>query len=240
MKLVHRLREAMRVRHLSFRTEESYVQWFKCYVTYHGMRHAGEMGAQEVGDFLTHLANQRQVSRATQNQALKALVFFYRHVLEKELEAISSLRAPERRRMPVVLTVEEVKRLLDGMEGVEARQCRLLYGCGLRLRECLGLREKDLGISDGMLTVRGGKGDKHRVVTIPKTSIEDMKRQLDHARMLHEKDRSEVAPGVALPGAFERKDPGAGTKWEWFWLFPAGNSRPIRAPGRCGAITCTR
>jgi site-specific recombinase XerD len=128
MKIEEQMRQVMRVRQMSRRTEETYVQWYKRYVIYHRLRHPGEMGEEEVGAFLTYLANDRKVNRVTQNQALNALVFLYRHVLKKELNEISALRASERRRMPIVLPVEAVKRLLAAMSGVEGLQARLLYG----------------------------------------------------------------------------------------------------------------
>ncbi|MES2709858.1 MAG: phage integrase N-terminal SAM-like domain-containing protein [Verrucomicrobiota bacterium] len=160
LKLEARLRRIIRTRHYSWRTEEAYVMWYRQFVHFHGLRHPETMGAREVGDFLTHLAVGRGVSAATQNQALNALVFFYKQVLEREVGDLQAQRAKERERLPVVLTAEEVKTLLREIPGEEGLVCGLLYGCGLRVMETLRLRVKDVDLSGGKVEIRDGKGGK--------------------------------------------------------------------------------
>ncbi len=185
------------------------------------MRHPAEMEAEEVTAFLTDLATNRGVSASTQNQALNALVFLYKHVLHKPLGEFDAVRACHKPRLPVVLTQEETRKILNAMNGLTALQARLLYGCGLRLMECLRLRIKDVDVDGGMLTVRGGKGDKDRALTLPQSILPSLQQQIEYARTLYEKDKSENKTGVELPGALAIKAPAWGRQWEWFWLFPA-------------------
>ncbi|MEZ5299389.1 MAG: integron integrase [Verrucomicrobiales bacterium] len=217
MKLEGRLRAAIRVKQYSRATEVAYVQWYKRYVRHCGLRHPAEMGAAEVQAFLTGLAVNRNVAPATQNQALNALVFFYREVVGKELAGIDAVRARVRKRIPVVLTRDEARGLIGALEGEGA----LLYGCGLRVAECLRLRVKDVDLGGGALTVRGGKGDKDRILSLPKSLELPLEKRMRDGRALHEADRAAGVPGVALPKAFGRKSPKAGESWAWFWLFPA-------------------
>ena len=228
-----RMRETMRLRQMSYQTEETYVGWYKRYVKYHGMRHPGELGEREVEQFLIYLAAEGGVARATQNQALNALVFLYKRVLEQELGGVDALRAPERKRMPVVLTVEEVKRLLAAIPEREGVLARLLYGCGLRVAEALALRVKDVDVMGGTLTVRGGKGDKDRIIGLPRSLSGELERQLAYARSLWEEDRAAGRAGVLMPGAYERKHPKAGDAWEWFWVWPG---REESTDPRTGAV----
>jgi integron integrase len=221
MKIEARIQEVMRRKHYSIRTEEAYIMWYKQFVRFHGLRHPGEMGDKEVSDFLTYLAVTRGVVAATQNQALNALVFLYREVLGVTLEGIEALRAKQSRRLPVVLSVEEIRRLLAVMVGEEAVMARLLYGCGLRVLECLRLRVKDVDFAGGKLEVRAGKGDKDRVLTLPRTLQAALKEQVERCRVLYERDRAEGIAGVWMPGALDVKDGGAGGRsFPWYWVFP--------------------
>lgn len=221
MKLEEQLRRAIRVKHYSMKTEESYVGWYRRYVLWSGKRHPVEMGAAEVEGFLTHLAVERGVVATTQNQALNALIFLYKEVLKVELAGIAAQRAKHSRRLPVVLTTEEVGRLMKGLKGEAGMVCRLLYGCGLRVSEALGLRVKDMDVGGGKVEVRGGKGDKDRVVSLPKSLVPALVEHLGRIEQIYHGDRAAGAAGVALPGAMEVKQPHGGETWPWFWLFPA-------------------
>ncbi|MFT4177439.1 MAG: integron integrase [Luteolibacter sp.] len=221
MKLEDQLRRVLRARHYSVRTEEAYVGWYRKYVRFHGLRHPAEMGGEEVAAFLTHLAVNRRVMASTQNQALNALVFLYREVLKQPFEDVDVKRAKQSKRLPTVLSVEEVGKLLGVMQGEEGLMARLLYGCGLRVMECMRLRVKDLDLSGGKLEVRGGKGDKDRVLTLPKSVRAGLEGQLQRCRAIYEKDRKTGVAGVYVPGAFEVKQAKAGESWPWFWVFPS-------------------
>ncbi len=222
MKLADRLREKLRLQHASLRTEEAYLSWYLRYIRFHGLRHPSEMGEAEVEAFLTDLAVRGRVAPGTQNQALNALVYLYKHVLERPLGDISALRARPRDRLPVVLTVAEVKAILEAIPAGEvALQARLLYGCGLRLMECLRLRVKDLDLNGGHVTVCAGKGDKDRAITLPESLKGGLRQQLAYARSLYDADAANGACGVAMPTALDAKAPAWGKSWEWFWVFPA-------------------
>ena len=160
MKLEDQLRSAIRLKHFSLRTEESYVGWYRRFVIWHGKKHPAEMGEAEVEAFLTHLAVERKLAAVSQNQALNALVFLYREVLQKELSGVNAQRAKQTKRLPVVLTQGEVAELLKAVKGEAGIICKLLYGCGLRVAEGLALRVKDVDLNGGTVTVRSGKGDK--------------------------------------------------------------------------------
>lgn len=232
MKLEDQIREVMRFKHYSLRTEETYVGWYRQFVKYHSLRHPEEMGAAEVEGFLTHLAVNRKVVAATQNQALNALVFLFKEVLKKEFEGVDAMRAQVSKRLPVVLSVEEMRKMLMVMTGEEAVMGKLLYGCGLRVLECMRLRVKDVDLSGGKVEIRGGKGDKDRVLTMPKSLVGLLEAQLQRCRVIHEKDREDGVAGVYLPGAYEVKNPSAGVSLPWFWLFPSGSlSADPRADG---------
>ncbi len=175
--------------------------------------------------FLTHLAvekMEKRIAKATQSQAFNALLFLFRNVLGQDLDISSmAVRAKQSRRLPVVLSRQEVTALLAQLDGVYRLMARLIYGCGLRLNECLALRVKDVDFAQGCLIVRAGKGDKDRRTVLPESLVEELRRHLQDMRHLYEKDRGNGAPGVALPGALERKYPDAGKEWGWFWVFPA-------------------
>lgn len=224
-KLLDRLRHACRVRHYSRRTEDAYHDWCRRFILYHGIRHPETMGEPEVNAFLTHLAVGRHVSASTQNQALAALLFLYDDVLRRPLNQLSVVRAARTRRMPVVLSRDEVASLLAEIEGTPKLVCTLLYGSGLRLFEALGLRVQDLDLGRKEIRVRHGKGGKDRVTMIPEEAIEPLRNQLRHARAVHERDRAAGFGRVSLPSALARKYPSAATDPGWQYVFPAS--------GRC-------
>jgi integron integrase len=215
------LRAVLRKLHYSFRTEETYVGWYRQFVLWNGKRHPNGLGADEVTAFLTHLAVNRKVSAETQNQALNAVVFLYKRVLGIELDGINAERAKRKKRMPVVLTQGEVGKLLENLStDVTALVVRLLYGCGLRVAEVVSLRIKDVDLEGGKLEVRGGKGDKDRVISLPKGLIPALREHRSRIQNWHEADRRDGVPGVELPNAIAVKNPSAGTSWPWFWFFP--------------------
>jgi integron integrase len=221
VKLEDRLRGVLRVKGLALTTEETYVGWYRRYVKYSGMRHPQEMGAREVEEFLTHLAAELNVSPATQNQALNALVFLYREVLKLDVGPLDALRAKRKKYLPVVLTTEEIKRLMEGLRGEDWLRGALLYGCGLRVAECLGLRVKDVDVDGGTVTVNDGKGGKGRMVALPKKVREEMRRHLERVKLLHAEDGAAGVGGVYVPTALERKAPAWGKSLAWFFVFPA-------------------
>ena len=222
-KLLDRVRQALRMRHYSRRTEEAYVHWIKRYVIFHRKAHPTSLGAVDVSAFLTWLAEDRRVSASTQNQALSAVLFLYRDVLGIDLEGIPPIvraRTPER--LPVVLSRDEVMALLRALSGTMRLIVTLLYGAGLRLDECLVLRVKDLDFDRDQITVRQGKGRKDRVTVLPATAKEALRAHLADVRCIHESDRANGFGRVALPFAVERKSPAAATDWKWQFVFPAG------------------
>jgi integron integrase len=233
-KLEDRVRRATRLLHLSHRTEETYWAWCRQFILFHGKRHPQEMGPAEVRDFLTHLAVERNVAAATQNQALNALVFLYRRVLERELGDIrEAVRARPARKVPVVLSRDEVTQVLNGLEGTTLLMAQLLYGSGLRLTECVRLRVKDVDFANGLLLVQDAKGGRGRRTMLPGALRPALKEHLVRVRVLYGSDRAASRPGVQVPGAFEVKEPGAGKLWPWFWVFPA---RAESKDPRSGAV----
>jgi integron integrase len=215
-------RERMRTRHLALRTEHTYLHWLRRYLAFHDRRHPRELGAAEVEQFLTHLAVHRKVSAATQNQALQALLFLYRHVLQIELPWLNEItRAAHSQRLPVVLDRAEVHALLSQLRGASWLVASLLYGAGLRLTEGLRLRVKDLALERGELIVREGKGGKDRVTMLPGALDTQVRAHLARLRSWYEDERRRQQPGVTVPFALARKYPHAATQWGWQYLFPA-------------------
>jgi len=222
--LLSQLRRAIRTRHYSPRTEEAYVQWVSRFVRFAGLRHPRELGAVEVTGFLSHLAVEGRVSASTQNQALSAITFLYREVLDAPVGWLNALvRAKRPARVPVVLTRDEVRRVLVRLRdrGVPALVVGVLYGTGMRLLEALQLRVKDLDFTINQITVRGGKGDRDRVTMLPERLKGPLLRHLAVVRRQHERDVERGAGWVALPGALGVKYPNAGREWAWQWVFPA-------------------
>ena len=220
-RLVQRIREAIRVRRYSPKTERAYVYWIRRYIVFHGKRHPAEIGGQEVSEFLTHLATVENVAAATQSQALAAVLFLYKAVLEVELPWLDDvIRAKKPRRLPTVLEKAEVRALLDAMEGDHALMARLMYGTGMRIGECVAIRVKDLNLERREVIVRDGKGGKDRITLLPESLVAPLRRALERSRTVFEEDRSRKIAGVVLPFALERKYPEAGKMWGWHWLFP--------------------
>jgi len=232
-RLLDRVREAIRVRHYSYRTEQQYVAWIRRYILFHQRRHPSELGGAEVESFLSHLATQRQVAAATQAQALAAILFLYKHVLNLDLPWLGNVvRATRPKRMPLVLNRSEVRRVLAGLDGQYLLIASLLYGSGLRVLEALRLRVKDVDLERGILMVRNGKGAKDRVTVLPDSLREPLARQLAAVRERHAYARVHGFAGVELPDALQRKYPRAHLEFGWQYVFPA--TRPSRDP-RTGA-----
>jgi integron integrase len=220
--LIDRVREHIRYLHYSIRTEQAYIHWIKAFIRFHGVRHPAEMGAPEVEAFLAWLASERKVAVATHKQALSALVFLYQKVLGVDLPWLAEIGRPRSRvRLPVVLTHDEVGRLLMALEGVEHRLLgQLLYGTGMRIMEGIRLRVKDVDFDRQAVVVREGKGAKDRVVMLPATLVPALREQMARARVLWARDREAQVEGVHMPEALARKYPRAATAWSWFWVFP--------------------
>jgi integron integrase len=220
--LLAELRRVLRLRHYSMRTEEAYVWWVRRFVRFCGGRHPRELGERDVTRFLSSLAVDRRVSASTQNQALSALVFLYGEVLGRPVGWLAALvRAKRPARMPVVLTRDEVRAVLDGLPGVCWLVGAVLYGTGVRLLEALQLRVKDIDFAANEIVVRGGKGDRDRVTMLPERLKGPLLHHLAEVRRQHERDVAEGAGWVELPGALGRKYPAAGREWGWQWVFPA-------------------
>lgn len=221
-RLLEQVRDAIRRRHYSLRTEEAYVHWIKRFIHFSAKRHPRELGAPELTAFLNHLARERDVAASTQNQALSALLFLYREVLASPLPWLDALeRAQRPARLPSVLTRDEVQRLLAQLEGTKWLMASLLCGAGLRLRECLKLRVKDLDFGYRQILVRDGKGAKDRVTMLPESVIEPLKAHLVRAKALHERDVATGYGDVELPDALARKYPRAPYEWGWKFVFPS-------------------
>jgi integron integrase len=221
-KLLDRIRAEIRLRHYSIRTEEAYVDWARRYIRFHDRRHPKEMGAGEVVAFLSHLASERNVSASTQNQAKSALLFLYREVLGIELPWLDEVVAAKvSRRLPVVLTQTEVRRLLEAASGTLGLVISLLYGTGMRLLEGLRLRVKDVEFERREIIVREGKGNKDRVTVLPENLILPLKAHLERVKALHEKDLAAGFGEAYLPDALAVKYPKAGKSWGWQYVFPS-------------------
>lgn len=213
---------AIRVRHYSIRTEQAYIGWIRRFIVFHSKRHPIDMGAAEVGEFLTHLAVTGNVAASTQNQALNALVFMYKAVLDKPLGDLQGvIRAKKPRRLPVVLSRDEVTAILHNLDGLHWLAACLLYGSGLRLMECIRLRVKDIEFDHRAIFVRAGKGAKDRVVTLPDALLIPLHRHLSSVKNTHEKDLADGYGQVWLPHALARKYPRAPAEWGWQYVFPA-------------------
>jgi integron integrase len=225
--LLDQLREAIRRKHYSIHTEQSYVDWVRRFILFHKtkqgfIRHPKDMGVPEIEAFLTYLAVKRKVAASTQNQALSALLFLYREVLHIQLpDTIDAARAKKPQRLPVVLTKEEANKVIACTQGVHRLMAQLLYGSGLRLMECLRLRVKDLDFERQQIIVRDGKGMKDRVTLLPQKVEDGLRRHLRYVRLIHEDDLAAGYGGVYMPNALERKYPSAGKEWIWQWVFPA-------------------
>jgi integron integrase len=221
-KLLDRLRAEIRVRHYSIRTEEAYVDWARRFILFHNKRHPKDMGPEEVRDFLSHLATERNVSASTQNQAKSALLFLYREVLHIELPWLDEvIAARASRRLPVVLTPTEIRHLLNAMSGTMGLVASLLYGTGMRVLEGLRLRVKDVEFERREIIVREGKGNKDRVTVLPENLILPLKAHLERVKALHERDLEAGFGEVYLPDALAKKYPKEGKTWGWQFVFPS-------------------
>lgn len=232
-RLLDRVRNALRARHGSRRTEKAYVAWIRRYILFHDKRHPAEMGAAEVTQFLSWLAVEKSVAASTQNQALSALLFLYRHVLELDLPWLDGVvRAKRAERLPVVLTRDEVRAVIHQLAGPPRLMAILLYGAGLRLLECARLRVKDVDFATNQIVVRSGKGDKDRVTMLPAAVKADLTAHLQAMNRQHQADLLHGAGWVELPWALARKYPNAGREWTWQWVFPATRIYVDRVTGQ--------
>ncbi len=221
-KLLDQVRDKIRLKHLSIRTEQAYVDWIKRFILFQQKRHPADMGAAEVEAFLTHLAVAGKVAASTQNQAKAALLFLYREVLAIQLPWLDTVeQAKVSRRLPVVLTQTEVKSLLDRLQGTQQLIGRLLYGTGMRLMECMRLRVKDVEFERHELIVRDGKGFKDRMTMLPDALVEPLKTHMGRVKALHEADLQAGYGSVYLPYALEKKYPNAAREWGWQYIFPS-------------------
>ncbi|MEI6723399.1 MAG: integron integrase [Betaproteobacteria bacterium] len=233
-RLLDQVRDTIRLKHYSLRTEETYVHWIKRFIYFHGKRHPRGMGEAEVTAFLNHLVRTRDVAAATQNQALSALLFLYRDVLAEPLAWLDGVeRAKRPARVPTVLSVKEVTALLARMTATKWLMASILYGAGLRLTECLTLRVKDVDFDYRQIVVRQGKGAKDRRTLLPEAVVEPLKAHLVRVKVLHERDLAAGYGEVGLPNALELKYPNAARQWGWQYVFP---SHKFSADPRTGVI----
>lgn len=222
IRLLDQVRNEIRFRHYSIRTEESYIQWIKRYIYFHSKRHPKDMGAEEVTAYLTHLAVNRDVAASTQNQALSALLFLYKNVLKVDLPWLDNVqRAKRPKRLPVVFSQKEVKSILCQFEGTRWLIAMLLYGTGMRLMECIRLRVKDIDFSYKQIIIRDGKGAKDRVTLLPETLIEPLRVHLIKVKDMHDVDLNNGYGSVYLPNALSVKYKNADHSWAWQYIFPS-------------------
>ena len=223
-KLLEEVGQAMRARHYSRRTEKVYIMWVKRYIFFHGVRHPTEMGEPEINAFLTHLAVKEKVSASTQNQALSALLFLYRHVIGRKVGDLGEvIRARKPTRLPVVMTREEVSAVRTNLTGDKWLMASLMYGTGLRLMECLRLRVQDIDFSRNLIVVRDGQGAKDRITMLPESLKATLQVHLKKAKAIHDRDLAEGWGRVLMPNAIDRKYPNAPADWRWQWVFPQEN-----------------
>jgi len=226
-KLLDQVRDAIRLRHYSINTEKSYCDWIKRYILFHNKTHPLQMGARQLEMFLTWLAVEQKVTASTQNQALNAIVFLYKHVLHVEMGDFSkAVRAKTPRFVPVVLTPEEAFKVVSALNGAYKLIVQLIYGSGLRLIESLRLRVQDLDFERYQITVRSGKGEKDRITLMARSAVIPLKAQLEWAKSLHDQDLRLGNGSVYLPYALERKYPGAHREWGWQYVFPSKTLSP--------------
>ena len=221
-KLMEQVTDALRTKHYSYRTEQTYLEWIKRYILHHDKRHPKDMGAEEIQAFITHLAVQKNVSASTQNQALSAILFLYRYVLNKPIDLPAGLlRAEKSKTLPVVLTQGEALAVIGKMSGVPQLMTKILYGSGLRLMECVRLRVKDIDFGNRQVLVRDGKGEDDRVTVLPDALLTPLQRQVQNVQRIHQTDLGDGFGEVHLPYALARKYPSASRELSWQYLFPA-------------------
>ena len=220
--LLQQVRDVIRVKHYSIRTEQAYLNWIKKFIRFHNNQHPANLAENEITAFLNHLAVQKKVAASTQNQALSAILFLYKEVLSQEIGWLGNLqKAKKPERLPLVFTREEVRKVLLQLEGTYWLMASLLYGSGLRLMECIRLRVKDVDFRYKQITVRDGKGNKDRVTMLPQKLSPHLQRHIVRVKNLHERDLKEGFGEVYLPFALERKYPNASREFSWQYVFPA-------------------
>jgi integron integrase len=221
-KLLDRVSDAIRLKHYSYRTEQAYKEWIRRYILFHHKRHPDQMGAPEIQAFLSHLATERHISASTQNQALSAILFLYRHVLQKPVDFPTDIiRAEKSKTLPTVLTHQEAMAVIDDMKGVPQLMAKILYGSGLRLMECLRLRVKDIDFGNHQIMVRDGKGEDDRITILPDSLIPLLQTHLKTVQVIHQKDLKAGFGEVYLPYALARKYSNAAKELIWQYVFPA-------------------
>jgi integron integrase len=221
-KLLEQVRDAIRIKHYSLRTEKTYVEWIRRFILFHNKRHPKDMGTDEIQAFIAYLATQRTVSASTQNQALSAVMFLYRHVLKKDVDLPSDLfRAQKSKTLPVVLTHQEAMSVIGSMTGVPQLMTKILYGSGIRLAECLRLRVKDIDFGNRQIMIRDGKGEDDRVTILPDSLISLLEAHLKTVKAVHQKDLKDGFGETSLPYALSKKYPSAAKEWMWQYVFPA-------------------
>jgi integron integrase len=233
-KLFDQVRNVLRCKHYSYKTEKNYIHWIKHFIAFHNMKPPREMGAKEVEAFLTHLAVEQKVAPSTQNQALSALIFLYREVYQRNTDwGLNAVRAKPTRYLPTALTPEEVNSILKHLSGVYQLVAKVLYGSGLRLSEGLKLRVKDIDFSQSQITVRDAKGRESRVTMLPKTLAEPLTQHLPAVQQIHRQDLEQGYGSVYLPYALERKYRNAEREWIWQYIFPADRRSIDPRSGAC-------
>jgi integron integrase len=222
MRLIDQVRDVLRKKHYSYKTEKSYIHWIKRYIYFNDLVHPKELGEKEISRFISHLAMNRNVAASTQNQALNAIVFLYKHVLFIELGDFGHMeRARRPKRLPVVLSQKEVEQVLANITGRKGLMAKLLYGCGLRIVECLRLRVKDIDFDMNQVVVRDGKGEKDRVTMLPESIKPRLKEHLKKVKIIHQQDLKINLGEVELPFALARKYKNAAKEWHWQYVFPS-------------------
>jgi integron integrase len=221
-KITNKVSEEIKYLHYSPRTEKTYINWIKQFFYYFNKIDPNKLDSSNVKDFLSHLALERKVSASTQNQAFNALLFLFHHVLKKDFKDLKdTVRAKQSRKIPVVLSRDEVNRLFESLDNTYLLICKLIYGSGLRLMEGVNIRVHDICFDTNKITVRSGKGDKDRVTMLPKSIKDDLKKHLIKVKELHDEDLKLGYGEVSLPFALDKKYPNAGCEWGWQWIFPA-------------------
>lgn len=216
------MRKVLRLMHRSYRTEQAYIAWVRQLYFFIKNKSPFSLESKDVKDFMTYLVVEKNVAISTQNQAFNAILFLFRHVLDKKIDDISdTVRAKRKKRLPVVLTKSEIGQLFGKLSGLYLLMAKVIYGCGLRVGEGLQLRIKDIDFERNAVIIRSGKGDKDRETVLPESIKQELSEHIKKIKRIHEKDRTNDVPGVQLPYAFERKSPNAGKEWIWFWVFPS-------------------
>ncbi len=222
-KLLDQVRNSLRQRNYSYRTEQTYIGWIKRFILFHKKRHPKDMGEKEIEEYLTFLAVKRKVAPATQSQALSSIIYLYKYILKRDIGEIQTLRPRGSKHLPTVLTPDEASKILTLLTGQIQLMTKLLYGSGLRVSEVLRLRVKDIDFGQSQILVRDSKGNKDRVTMLPQSLTEPLREHLERVKILYDADQKNNVNGVELPHALARKYPNAGKEWAWQWVFPSDN-----------------